>query len=159
MRRAMSYVAPWVGVTALAVMLSWLGVREVVKNAISDRSTSAPISGPVIHESPVPPGSGQATEGFPPGRTPPGKRSPSGREYTPPRNMRVYSTQGGRATLAITEGRVRLITATPNPGFETYDNDKTAAGWLRVDFKGAEHTSTVIATWSERTPRVQIYEY
>ncbi|XVQ13268.1 hypothetical protein ACQP1W_12220 [Spirillospora sp. CA-255316] len=178
MRRAMSYVAPWALVTALAVALSWLGVRDVVRGAISDRSAPPPVTGPVIHASPT----GPASAGTPAARNGPGGEdtasgtlSPSPAPTPAPTrgerdgdgdrgdrdrrgNVRSYSTHGGRAALAFTDrDGVRLVSATPNPGYET--RVTKAEGWLRVDFVAREHSSSVIASWYEHDPIVKVYEY
>ncbi|WP_344267197.1 hypothetical protein [Actinomadura napierensis] len=166
----MSYVAPWAVATALAVALSWLGVRGVVRGAVSERSAPPPIAGPVIHGSPStlpgPPASvGSPTsaprpaagedQGPKPSKSPtpsdkPTKQKPSG-------NVRSFATRGGQAALAFTDGRVKLVSATPNPGYETRVTE--AARWLRVDFLSDEHTSSVVATWDRRPPTVKVYEY
>lgn len=174
MRRAMSYVAPWAGVTALAVALSWLGVRGVVRGAVSDRSAPPPMAGPVIHSSPsTPPGPttiGSPTARPSPGtgedkgprpskspKAPPGKPEGTPTSPKPHDNVRSFATRGGRAAMAIEKDRVRLVSATPNPGYETRVTQ--AEGWLRVDFLSDEHTSSVIATWYEHDPAVKVYEY
>ncbi|MER7547068.1 hypothetical protein [Actinomadura sp.] len=167
----MSYVAPWVGVTALAVAFSWLGVRDVVRGAVSERSAPPPIAGPVIHSSPAAP-PGPTTVGSPTARPSPpdgedtapkpskSAKPPSGKpEKTPrtPDNVRSYATRGGRAAMSIEKDRVRLVSATPNSGYETRVTQ--AEGWLRVDFLGDEHTSSVIASWYQHEPTVKVYEY
>ena len=173
MRRAMSYVAPWAGVTALAVALSWLGVRGVVRSAVSDRSAPPPIAGPVIHSSPSPPpgptGIGSPTarsspptgqdQGPRPSRTP---KAPPGRpdgsaSPKPTDHVRSYATRGGSAAMSIEKDRVRLVSATPNPGYETRVTQ--TEGWLRVDFLSDEHTSSIIASWYQHAPTVKVYEY
>ena len=170
----MSYVAPWAGVTALAVAFSWLGVRGVVRSAVSERSTPPPIAGPVIHSSPAmppgpttlgpptarpspPDGADRAPKPSKPAKPPP--ESPDEPEKTPrtPDNVRSYPTRGGRAAMSIEKDRVRLVSATPNPGYETRVTQ--AEGWLRVDFLDDRHTSSVIASWYEHAPTVQVYEY
>lgn len=166
----MSYVAPWAGVTALAVALSWLGVRDVVRGAVSERSAPPPIGGPVIHSSPSdPPGPtsiGSPTsrpsppagedQGPRPSRSP---KRPAGDAPAPkpPDNVRSYATRGGRAAMSIENGRVRLVSATPNPGYETRVTQ--TEGWLRVDFLNDDHTSSVIASWYGHEPTVKVYEY
>ncbi|MVZ99505.1 hypothetical protein F8568_003755 [Actinomadura sp. LD22] len=166
----MSYVAPWAVVTALAVALSWLGVRGVVRGAVSERSAPPPIAGPVIHGSPStlpgPPTSvGSPTSAPRPatgedqGPTPSRSPSPSGKpsKQKPTGNVRSFATRGGQAALAFTSGRVKLVSATPNPGYETRVTE--ADGWLRVDFLTDEHTSSVVATWYEHPASVKVYEY
>jgi hypothetical protein len=72
-------------------------------------------------------------------------------------NVRSYSTRGGRAALALTARDARLVSATPNPGYET--RVTKATGWLRVDFIERDHSSSVIATFYQHAPSVQVYEY
>src|SRR5690606_18679847 len=110
MRRALPYVAPWAGVTALAVALSWLGVRGVVRDAVSERSSPPPAAGPVIRSSPPfptsvgsptslpepPAGEDSAPKPSPSPKVPPGggdepaKSSPSRK---PRDNVRSYTTR------------------------------------------------------------------
>jgi hypothetical protein len=160
----MSYVVPWAGVTALAVGLSWLGVREVVRNAVSDRESPPPIAGPVIHGSPSTQpgpqsvGTPTAHPGPDPGRspaTPPAGAGGPGGSGTG--NVHSYGSRGGRAAMAMEGDKVKLVSATPNPGYET--RVTPAAGWLRVDFLGSDHTSSVIASWYQHDPIVKVYEY
>ncbi|TDD73408.1 hypothetical protein [Actinomadura rubrisoli] len=168
MRRAMSYVAPWAGVTALAVTLSWLGVRGVVRDTVSDRSAPAPIAGPVIHASPSglpgPTSIGSPTTRPSPatgedvGPKPSKQAKPSSKPpQRTPGNVRSYATRGGQAAVSFTGGRVRLVSATPNPGYETRVTE--SGGWLRVDFLTDKHTSSVIASWYEHPATVKVYEY
>ncbi|MFI6521166.1 hypothetical protein ACIBF1_36825 [Spirillospora sp. NPDC050679] len=171
MRRAMSYVAPWAVVTALAVTLSWLGVRDVVRTAVSDRSAPVPVTGPVTHASPTvrpvtgaspsrEPQSAEATRSARPPARPSARPSPRPPAAVPSVDLgdvRSYVTRGGRAALALAPGRVVLVSATPAPGFETRVSE--AEGWLRLDFLGGTGTSSVIATWYRQKPVVRTYEY
>ncbi|MBX6767217.1 MAG: hypothetical protein IRY90_08720 [Actinomadura rubrobrunea] len=151
----MSYVAPWAAATALAVGLAWLGVRDVVRGAVSDRSTPPPTAGPVIHASPP---DRSAVPGPEPGAAArPAPSSPSADDGSADEHISSYAARGGRAAMAISATLVRLVSATPNPGFETRVTE--AEGWLRVDFLGKDHTSSVIATWYQHAPIVRVYEY
>ncbi|WP_218671558.1 hypothetical protein, partial [Microbispora sp. GKU 823] len=42
MRRAAGYLIAWCGATALAVGVSWLGVRDVLRSAILDEAAPRP---------------------------------------------------------------------------------------------------------------------
>ena len=167
----MSYVAPWAGVTALAVTFSWLGVRGVVRDTVSERSAPTPIAGPVIHASPsaLPgptrigspavrpsPAAGE-DQGPTPTRSAKPPPRPSERETRPSGNARSFATRGGQAVMASIGGRVRLVSATPNPGYETRVTE--SAGWLRVDFLTDDRTSSIIASWFQHPPTVKVYEY
>ncbi|WP_067461651.1 hypothetical protein [Actinomadura macra] len=173
MRRAMSYVAPWAGVTALAVTFSWLGVRGVVRDTVSERSAPPPIAGPVIHASPSAP-PGPTSIGSPTVRPSPATgedRAPAPRPASSPAptrsdgtgaprtagKVRSYATRGGQAAMSFAGGRVRLVSATPNSGYETRVTE--AGGWLRVDFLTDKRTSSVIATWYNQPATVKVYEY
>jgi len=172
----MSYVAPWLIVTALAVALSWLGVRDVVRGAISDRSAPEPSSGPVIHASPSVPGSvgtPAARNGLGDDQSASGTLSPSpspspskdrdkddhdGGGGTRHGEVRSFNTRGGEAVLALSGRRgVRLVSATPDPGYETRVSGNE--GWLRVDFTDDDRSSSVIASWHDHDTIVKIYEY
>lgn len=160
----MSYVTPWVGVTALAVAFSWFGIRDVVRSAVSERSAPPPIAGPVIHSSPAAPPAGSPSPPDGEDNAPAPPRSPKptpgrpGGASKPPGNVRSYATRGGRAAMSFEKNRVRLVSATPNPDYETRVTQ--TGGWLRVDFiDDEEHTSSVIASWYQHVPKVQVYEY
>ncbi|MFG1999459.1 hypothetical protein ACGFNU_09975 [Spirillospora sp. NPDC048911] len=180
MRRTMSYVAPWAGVTALAVTLAWLGVRDVVRSAVSERSAPPPIAGQAIHASPSNPPASVGTPTATPHSTPTPRPSgvPDDRKTPPPApspqrsqgpsgsggrddpragNVRSYATRGGSAALAMSGGKARLVSAIPASGYST--RVTPGQDWLRVDFLGADHTSSVIATWYEHDPIVRVYEY
>ncbi len=126
----MSYVAPWVVLTALAVMLSWFGVRDVVRDAVSDRAV-APVAVPVPQAVPTP--------------------GPS-----PVHDLRTYSTRGGRAVLTMTSSAVAFVSANAAPGYRV--RVSRAEGWLRVDFLRDRHGSSVIATWYQDRPAVRTYD-
>ncbi|QXJ24936.1 hypothetical protein AGRA3207_006355 [Actinomadura graeca] len=167
----MSYVAPWAGVTALAVTFSWLGVRGVVRDTVSERSATPPMAGPVIHASPSVP-QGPTSIGSPTVRpgpaagqdrapTPTPEKAPARPDASgtprPAGKVRSYATRGGQAAMSFTGGRVRLVSATPNPGYETRVTE--AGGWLRVDFLTDKRTSSVVATWYDQPATVKVYEY
>lgn len=158
----MSYVAPWAAATALAVTLSWLGVRGVVRGAVSDRS-APPLAGPVIHGSPSAPadiGSPTTRASVPAGEDSAPRPKPTPKPSTsspkPTGDVRSFGTRGGHAVLAVSGGRVRLVSATPKPGYETRITQ--AERWLRVDFLDDDRTSSIVASW-DREPKIDVYEY
>ncbi|MCP9971216.1 hypothetical protein LUX57_43860 [Actinomadura madurae] len=129
---------------------------------------------PVIHSSPSTP-PGPTSIGSPTARPSPGTgedkgpkpskspKAPAGGPTGTPTspkphdNVRSFATRGGRAAMAIEKDRVRLVSATPNPGYETRVTQ--AEGWLRVDFLSDKHTSSVVASWYGHDPAVKVYEY
>lgn len=80
MRRAAGYAIAWCGATALAVGVSWLGVRDVLRSAILDEAPLAPVVAVGAPASPtLSPGSGTpATPAASPTSAPPSpSRSPA----------------------------------------------------------------------------------
>lgn len=59
--------------------------------------------------------------------------------------------------LAFYPHRIRLISATPDPGWETNVWDDPNAGWLRVEFHRDQHNSAIFGVWNDGKPRVQFY--
>ncbi|MEV7806473.1 hypothetical protein AB0O28_26355 [Microbispora sp. NPDC088329] len=208
MRRAAGYLVAWCGATALAVGVSWLGVRDVLRSAILDEAPLAPVvavAAPLSTspDAPAPPATpdGEASGG--PSGKPSGKPSPSDATpghpspsraratVTPPRTARTFpeprpprstrpaesmepslttrpreaaggeslhtfTLKGGRATIAVTSGDCRVVTATPNDGYEVkvWETDQ----WLRVAFLRDAHESSAFCTWNALPPRLDTYE-
>jgi hypothetical protein len=148
--RTWKYLAVWAAATACAVLLSWLGVRDVLRAAVFDRPGLVQVD-PVIHTSPSTPSVGTPTTRPAPVKTPHTTRpSPSADK------IRSFSTRGGRAALTLSAS-AKLVSATPAQGYRT--TVTTEPYWLRVDFTDGKHTSSIIASWYLHAPTVQIYEY
>lgn len=154
MRRAVTYVAAWAGATTLAVLLVWFGARPALHHAVFgpparpvvDRPAGASPSVPATRPSPaVPrPAPPRATRSR---TTPPAaRRSPAA--------VRGYPLTGGRVVLSMTQTSARLLSATPDPGYEV--RTWNGPGWLRVDFTRDGHTSSLFATWNGHPPSVQV---
>jgi hypothetical protein len=151
MRRVLTYVVMWCGATALAVLLVWFGARPVLHNAVFGEPPARPVVSDQPSLSPsedasAPPPADSSTVATP-SRSPSATASSSGRD-------RTYVTRGGRVVLTMTAASARLVSATPNPGYEvrTWHSD----GWLRVDFTKGEATSSLFATWNGHAPTVQV---
>ncbi|MGI8336526.1 hypothetical protein ACRYCC_41850 [Actinomadura scrupuli] len=167
MRRAVLYLALWAGATALAVTLSWLGVRDVLRGAVFDRPGAIPAGGPVIHASPAPPATGgtpaaTARPSRPARRPAPVPGRPSATHASPSASSRAadvrsFASRGGRAAFTLTPAAAHLVSATPAQGYGTKVTPGT--GWLRVDFTAGDRTSSIIASWYQHAPTVQVYEY
>ncbi len=202
MRRAAGYLIAWCGATALAVGVSWLGVRDVLRSAILDEAPLAPVVA-VAAPLPASPGVPAPTpQGTPdggasggtseaPSEEPPAHRSPSPPTATPVRTARTspaprparatrparsaepsptarqrkaadgeslhtFTLKGGRATIAVTSADCRVVTATPNDGYEVkvWEADQ----WLRVAFLRDTHESSAFCTWNALPPRLDTYE-
>ncbi|MEV5740938.1 hypothetical protein AB0L30_12890 [Microbispora rosea] len=208
MRRTAGYLIAWCGATALAVGVSWLGVRDVLRSAILDEAPLAPVvavaaplsaspdaSAPAPRSTPDGGASG-GTSGEPSGPRPsggatPGRPSPSRPAATPVRTARTspaphparatrparstesspaarqpkaaggerlhtFTLKGGRATIAVTSADCRVVTATPNDGYEVkvWEADQ----WLRVAFLKDTRESSAFCTWNALPPRLDTYE-
>ncbi|MEV4459747.1 hypothetical protein [Microbispora sp. NPDC049633] len=207
MRRATGYLIAWCGATALAVGVSWLGVRDVLRSAILDDAPLAPVvavaaplsaspgapapspqdtpdGGPSDEPSERPSSSAPSASGRPsPSRAPatatPTRTSPAPRparstqpagpaasaEPSPtarPRrtsggeSLHTFTLKGGRATVAVTSRDCRVVTATPNDGYEVkvWETDQ----WLRIAFLRGIHESSAFCTWNALPPRLDTYE-
>jgi hypothetical protein len=148
MRRVLTYGLVWGGATLLAMLLVWFAARPVLRGAVFGEPRTRPV---VSDPSSAPP---------PPSKPPPGDSStvataspsPSAPSST---HDRTYTTRGGRVVLSLTATAVRLISATPNPGYEvrTWHGN----GWLRVDFMGGRRASSLFATWNDHAPDIQVH--
>ncbi|MFF4127457.1 hypothetical protein ACFYYP_28345 [Microbispora rosea] len=212
MRRTAGYLIAWCGATALAVGVSWLGVRDVLRSAILDEAPLAPVvavaaplsaspdaSAPAPRSTPDGGASGGTSAGpsgepsgpRPSGGATPGRPSPSRPTATPVRTTRTspaprparatrparstesspaarqpkatggerlhtFTLKGGRATIAVTSADCRVVTATPNDGYEVkvWEADQ----WLRVAFLQDTRESSAFCTWNALPPRLDTYE-
>ena len=71
--------------------------------------------------------------------------------------VRSFRVEGGQTVIRMTEGRVRLVTATPNDGYSvaTVQNEPDN---LAVYFNEVNHSFIVHAVWRVDRPFVQISE-
>jgi hypothetical protein len=153
MRRVLTYGLVWGGATMLAMLLVWFAARPVLRGAVFG-TPSAPR--PVVGERPSarprpsspPPGDSSTVATASP------SPSPSSGSATPATRDHTYVTPGGRVILALTPTVARLVSATPNPGYEVsiWHGD----AWLRVDFTRGERVSSLFATWNGHQPTVQV---
>lgn len=204
MRRALGYTLAWCGATALAVGVSWLGVRDVLRSAILDDAPLAPVvavAGPPSPSSAsVAPGlitpgtpapvttTGPVTKRLPSPvrRTPiasrssgrpgqvrplPQQRSRLARQVpsTPPttvaspppsksvgETLHTFTLKGGRATIVVTAKDCRVVSASPNEGYEVKIWETEY--WLRVAFLRGTRESSAFCTWNTLPPRLDTYE-
>ncbi|GII56436.1 hypothetical protein Pth03_48250 [Planotetraspora thailandica] len=182
MKRAAGYTLAWCGATALAVGISWLGVRDVLRSTAMDETPRAPLvadapsgSGEVGGTSrPLPPADASADASAGGDRESPAPvpsvrhaRAPSPHptprvaakaptKPAPDESLHTFSLKGGRATIAVTAGDCRVVTATPNDGYELKVWETSS--WLRVAFLQAPHESSAFCTWNALPPRLDTYE-
>lgn len=153
MRRVLTYLMVWGGATALAILLVWFAARPVLRGAVfgepSIRRTvsDTPSAAPRVPTPTRSPGGSTAVATVSP--------APSSRA-TPVAHDHTYTSRGGRVVLALTSTSARLVSATPNPGYEV--RALHGSGWLRVDFIGWAFASVsgVVATWNGHAPNVVV---
>lgn len=168
MGRTTKYIALWVGATALTVTLSWLGVRGVLRTAVFEQPTAVSAVRPTISassKSPSPsltaaqPSTAESTPAATPRRTVPASRSPLRPGASQPAantSIRSVDVRGGRAVLSLTADSAKLVSAMPESGYRTEVSRNI--GWLRVDFISGQRWSSVIASWYQRAPTIEVYE-
>jgi hypothetical protein len=168
MIRVLAGLAAWLGGTALAVSLAWLGAGMVVRS-----TTASPSLPPVA--SAVPPGSA-APSPLPAGAAPagtvpaspaspvPSSPAPAARhpatspsrtaDPAPAGTARSYALGGGQVTLDLTATSASLVTAVPKAGWAV--QTWSGPGWLRVDFSSGPQVSSLIASWNGHAPSVTV---
>jgi hypothetical protein len=157
MKRAMTYVSVWAGATTLAMLLVWFGARPVLHNAVFGEPPARPIitgPGASYSEEPSPEASASTPDGESSTVAVPSK-TPSA-SIVPTTQDRTYVVKGGRVVLAVTPTMARLVSATPNPGYEV--RTWHAGGWLRVDFTNGEREASLFATWNGHPPTVEVVD-
>lgn len=101
------------------------------------------------------PGSGQPDPADP-NATTPGTAAQDGDGQAPGSgrspDIRNYDVDGGRAVLSVRADRAELVSAVPRPGYGVRTWEGT--GWLRVEFRRGEQSSSVIAAWHDHPPRI-----
>ncbi|QUH04986.1 hypothetical protein HUO13_33150 [Saccharopolyspora erythraea] len=161
-RRALTYLAAWLAATTAAVTLSWLGVRDVIRGAVLDRPDPVPAVRPVIEHPPqptTPPASAPPESAAPETSAPEPAPESSSRDPvpSPAGDVRTYDVGGGHVVLSMGATSASLVSATPKPGYSV--RTWTAQGWLRVEFGGGAHGTSVIVTWHDHPPLVEVSEY
>jgi hypothetical protein len=71
--------------------------------------------------------------------------------------VRSFRVDGGQAVIRMTEGRVFLVTATPNPGY-TVATTQSEPGNLAVQFTEPGHYYVIHALWHNNGPFAQVSE-
>ncbi|MEU2713417.1 hypothetical protein [Streptomyces sp. NPDC007205] len=168
MRRGLVHVLAWLLATGAAVTLSWWGVHTVMAGTAYDPPRALPVTesgataqdtkalAPPTHR-PSPshrPSSSPTAPTPPPTRTqgpsPSAAASASGQ-------VKSYDTGGGRAVFELGAADATLVSATPGTGW-SMQVWKTST-WIRVEFtKGTDRVS-VMCTWHDGPPHVEIGNY
>ncbi|MER5636336.1 hypothetical protein ABT095_05220 [Kitasatospora sp. NPDC002227] len=177
MRNGLVQLGAWAAATGAAVLLSWLGVHAVLSESLSARPLPLPLptarpasslpavplpesatGGGATAGGPVP---GAATPAAPtpaaptPGAAPGSPRpTPSAGQVTPrPSSVRSYLVPGGRVALDIGPDAARLVSATPDAGWQL--QYWTGDRWMRFDFTKDGAANSVFVTWNGHPPDVQ----
>ncbi|GAA4595739.1 hypothetical protein GCM10023194_66040 [Planotetraspora phitsanulokensis] len=174
MKRALGYLLAWCGATALAVGISWLGVRDVLRNTVMDEPPLAPVVAEEVGgtsrpmpsavrsspaERPATPRPSSSAVRRPPSPSPHVSAHPSPRSSPKSQadeTLRTFTLKGGRATIAVTAHDCRMVTATPNDGYRLGVWETST--WIRVAFLQEPHESSAFCTWNGTPPRLETYE-
>ncbi|MFI2640318.1 hypothetical protein [Streptomyces sp. NPDC018610] len=176
MHRGLVHVLAWSLATGAAVTLSWWGVHSVMAGTAYDppralpitaAGSTAPRSAPLTSathgtaSSPSAPATSAA-----PSRTPAASRTsrsapaaPAAPSPTATTTGRVksYDTDGGRVVFDLGPAGAALVSATPGTGW-SMQVWKTAS-WIRVEFTSGTDRVSVICTWHDGPPRVEVGNY
>ncbi|MDA3647707.1 hypothetical protein LZ318_36750 [Saccharopolyspora indica] len=153
MHRAFTYVGVWLVATTAAVTVTWLGVRDIIQDAVFDQpvpKSARPVVTPPSLPLP-PPGTAPSTTVD----TPDAEPVPEAEDVD---DVRTFELDGGTAVLAVRPEEAELISATPRRGY-TVQTWEHPDGWLRVEFTASEDASTLIATWHAGPTTVEIFEH
>ncbi|ROO90569.1 hypothetical protein EDD29_8300 [Actinocorallia herbida] len=186
MRVRLGFLAVWTATTAAGVGITWVGVGDAMRGTalpVPDAAAEVPViqgrppsatadpvrdpaaSTPSPTRSSARPWPKASTPG--PGPAKPTKpvkptvqQSPTSRPEPSPApqgEVRTYVVASGRVVLSFTEDAAKLVSATPDSGFEVKVWKQTE--WLRVDLTDGVRGSAVFATWNGHPPLVEVYEY
>ncbi|MEV6040840.1 hypothetical protein AB0L65_57715 [Nonomuraea sp. NPDC052116] len=161
MRRALRYAAIWCGATAVAVSVSWFGVRGVLRDEFVDDVDVEPFVAQTIaaDEAPLTLTSPSPTASPSPSRAPrkPVKspvESPA-KSPAPRKPLKVVKVKGGEVAFTLGPEGCRLVSATPVSGYTA--KVARATGWIRVDLVKGEHGTGVFCISHEQ--RTDTWEY
>jgi hypothetical protein len=166
--------AAWLAATALGIAVSSLGVRAVLDAAVPDRflvlpaaEEPPPAAWPTTRPAaPSPSTSGsrapRSSPATPSGRAPGGRDDPAPPTATPSQvdgwtslgdgqYLRSFHLTGGDAVVRAGQGEVRLVSATPRPGY-TMTILPSGSDRVVVNFATALHVSTLTASWGADGP-------
>jgi hypothetical protein len=174
-------VAAWLAATALGIAVSSLGVRAVLDAAVPDRflvlpaaAEPPPAARPTTRPAtPSPSATGSrgtrsapATPSGPVG--PPSRSGPATSASAQPpvdgwtslgdgQYLRSFHLTGGDAVVRAGQGEVRLVSATPRPGY-TMTILPSGPDRVVVNFATALHVSTLTASWGATGPTAETTE-
>ncbi|MER6573328.1 hypothetical protein ABT288_46105 [Streptomyces sp. NPDC001093] len=170
MRRGLVHVLAWLLATGAAVTLSWWGVHTVMAGTAYDPPRALPVTaadataqGSKSLNSPThrPPSSAGPSP-RPPATAPAPTRTsgPSPTASSSPSvsgRVKSYDTDGGRAVFDLGPSSATLVSATPGTGW-SMQVWKTET-WIRVEFSSGTERVSVMCTWHDGPPHVDIGNY
>ncbi|MFI7399103.1 hypothetical protein ACIBW9_01175 [Streptomyces sp. NPDC049541] len=169
MRRGLVHVLAWSLATGAAVTLSWWGVHTVMAGTAYDPPRALPItaadattqeSKPLASSTKRPSPSPSKGAAGKPSRTPTPSTTPTSSPTPPPTasgQVKSYDTDGGRVVFDLGKASATLVSATPGSGW-SMQVWKTAT-WIRVEFTAGTDKVSVICTWHDGPPHVEIGNY
>ncbi|MGV4986564.1 hypothetical protein ACVB8X_22655 [Streptomyces sp. NRAIS4] len=169
MRRGLVHVLAWLLATGAAVTLSWWGVHTVMAATAYDPPRALPVTAADATAQ------GTRSLASPTHRPSPSQRPPAGPSaLAPTRTTRTpspsatasdsasgqvksYDTDGGRAVFELGASSATLVSATPGTGW-SMQVWKTST-WIRVEFTRGTDRVSVMCTWHDGPPHVEIGNY
>lgn len=127
-----------------------LSAEEVAQEVAAQPPTSTTL-GPATTTGPDgSEGTGTTLDGTTPTTAPTATTAPPPIATTPPppavSETRTYTLVGGTATISFSTAGARVVTATPNAGFEV-DVEPEHGNGVKVEFESEGHRSRVSAWW------------
>ncbi|MET8246231.1 hypothetical protein ABZV31_18485 [Streptomyces sp. NPDC005202] len=173
MRRGLVHVLAWSLATGAAVTLSWWGVHTVMAGTAYDPPRALPITAagataqeseplassthrPAPSKSPSAKPSGTPRKPAPTPSKPAPTASPSPSPTTSGQ-VKSYDTAGGRVVFDLRRTSASLVSATPGTGW-SMQVWKTET-WIRVEFTSGANRVSVICTWHDGPPHVEVGNY
>jgi hypothetical protein len=149
-RRQLVYLLAWVAATAVTAGVSWLGIRSVLSAASPPRSVSLAASDARWVAPPTAPGPTPRPSG--PAATPSARPSPTD-SWTPVANGRggtayrhTFRLAGGEVAVWCEDRSVRVLAATPKPGF-VVNVTRLGEDGVQVSFTQQRRASRVLVRW------------
>ncbi|MCC5477364.1 hypothetical protein ACFV2N_23775 [Streptomyces sp. NPDC059680] len=166
MRRGLVHVLAWLLATGAAVTLSWWGVHTVMAGTAYDPPRALPVTaadataqGSKSVNSPTRrPSPSRLPSASPTAPSPTPTRSPGhALSSTASGRVKSYDTDGGRAVFDLGPSSATLVSATPGTGW-SMQVWKTET-WIRVEFSSGTDRVSVMCTWHDGPPHVDIGNY
>ncbi|MGW7527113.1 hypothetical protein [Streptomyces sp. NPDC054783] len=170
MRRGLVHVLAWLLATGAAVTLSWWGVHTVMAGTAYDPPRALPVTAadataqgsksvnsPTHRPSPSRRPSASPTAPSPAPTRSPGHALSSTASSSASGRVKSYDTDGGRAVFDLGPSSATLVSATPGTGW-SMQVWKTET-WIRVEFSSGTDRVSVMCTWHDGPPHVDIGNY